>query len=110
MAVCSGNIVILWAGIDTIRAAACWISEYLLGVKGDRIWCQALETVSLSLSLSAREAPLPSQFKAAGDCIMQSNPTFLRMWVAQSGQAEIPQETIKIFNGGVIRTWLVSVV
>ncbi len=35
-AVCSGNIVILWADIDTKRAVACWITECLLGVKGFR--------------------------------------------------------------------------
>lgn len=34
--VCSGNIVILWADIDTKRAVACWLTKYLLGVKGNR--------------------------------------------------------------------------
>ena len=34
--VCSGNIVILWADIDTKHTVVCRLSEYLLGVKGFR--------------------------------------------------------------------------
>ena len=55
--VCSGNIVILWADIDTIRAAACWIAEYLLGVKGVRHWMSGFrDGVIITFSFDAGNA------------------------------------------------------
>ncbi|MCH5273054.1 MAG: hypothetical protein J1E35_05215 [Lachnospiraceae bacterium] len=42
--VCSGNIVILWAYADTIRAAACWFGKQPFGCeKASGFWRYVLE-------------------------------------------------------------------
>ena len=99
--------MILWAEGRCDACDACRFAETLFWCEKavPVFWRYALETVSLSPDLSARDAPLPSQFKAAGAAWLPI-PIFGRPY----GHAEYSAGTFNIFNGGVKRTWLVSVV